>query len=124
MEMYIITTSENMELVKFMTAAAGTILHFGIALIIWRTIWCTVRQLNTPTMKVVGLGGCWVVWILELAVWLALNKDPLFNTASMRFGILAGIIIAAIICIMIAIEILIRAYMRKQQDEHHEEALM
>lgn len=60
MEMYIITSSENMELVKFMTAAAGTILHFGIALIIWRTIWCTVRQLNTPTMKVVGLGGCWV----------------------------------------------------------------
>ena len=115
METYIITSSENMELVKFMTAAAGTILHSGIALIIWRTIWCTVRQLNTPTMKVVGLGGCWLVWVLELAVWLALNEDPLFTENSILLGVLA------IICIMIAIEILIRAYMHERQDEHHEE---
>ena len=123
MQMYIITSSENMELVKFMTAAAGTILHSGIALIIWRTIWCTVRQLNTPTMKVVGLGGCWLVWVLELAVWLALNEDPLFTENSILLGMLAGMIIAAIICIMIAIDILLRAYMHKQ-DDHHEEVLM
>ena len=124
MQMYIITSSENMELVKFMTAAASTILHSGIALIIWRTIWCTVRQLNTPTMKVVGLGGCWLVWVLELAVWLALNEDPLFTENSILLGMLAGIAVAAIICVMIASNILLRAYMHKQQDEHHEEVLM
>lgn len=123
MEMYIITSSENMELVKFMTAAAGTILHFGIALIIWRTIWCTVRQLNTPTMKVVGLGGCWVVWILELAVWLALNEDPLFTENSILLGILVGIAVAAIICMMIAAHILLRAYMHKE-DKHRKEAFI
>lgn len=75
-------------------------------------------------MKVTGLTAYWVAWVLMIAAWLALNKDPLFNTASMRFGILAGMIIAGVICMMIAIDILLRAYMHKQQDEHHEEVLM
>ena len=114
-----LTSSENMELVYFMSAIGGTLLHFCL----WRIMWCTVRQLTSPVMKVTGLTLYWVAWVLMIAAWLALNKDPLFNTASMRFGILAGMIIAAIICIMIAIEILLRAYMHKQ-DDHHEEVLM
>ena len=60
--------------------------------------------------------------VIMLAVWLAL--DPLFANTSILLGVLAGMIIAAIICIMIAIDILLRAYMHKQQDEHHEEVLM
>ena len=62
-----------------------------------------------------------MVWVLELAVWLALNEDPLFTENSILLGMLAGIAVAAIICVMIASNILLRAYMHKQQDEHHEE---
>ena len=119
-----LTSSENMELVYFMSAIGGTLLHFCVALFLWRISWCTVRQLNSPVMKVTGLTAYWVAWVLMIAAWPALNKDPLFNTASMRFGILAGMIIAGVICMMIAIDILLRAYMHKQQDEHHEEVLM
>ena len=122
MQMYIITSSENMELVKFTAGVVGTLLYFCIVLALWRILWCTVSQLNSPVMKVTGLVSYWVVWVLMLAVWLAL--DPLFTDASILLGVLAGMIIAAIICIMIAIEILIRAYMHERQDEHHEEALM
>lgn len=121
METYL-TSSENMELVKFIAGITGTLLHFCVALFLWRILWCTVSQLNSPVMKVTGLVSYWVVWVLMLAIWLAL--DPLFTDASILLGVLAGMIIAAIICIMIAIEILIRAYMHKQQDEHHEEVLM
>ena len=120
METYL-TSSENMGLVYFASAIGGTLLHFCVALFLWRISWCTVRQLNSPVMKVTGLTAYWVAWVLMIAAWLALNKDPLFNTASMRFGILAGMIIAGVICMMIAIDILLRAYMHKQQDEHHEE---
>lgn len=122
METYL-TSSENMELVYFASATGGTLLHFCVALFLWRISWCTVRQLNSPVMKVTGLTAYWVAWVLMIAAWLALNKDPLFNTASMRFGILAGMIIAGVICIMIAMDILLRAYMHKQ-DDHHEEVLM
>ena len=120
METYL-TSSENMELVKFTAGVGGTLLYFCIVLALWRILWCTVSQLNSPVMKVTGLVSYWVVWVLMLAIWLAL--DPLFTDASILLGVLAGMIIAAIICIMIAIEILIRAYMHKQ-DDHHEEVLM
>ena len=123
METYL-TSSENMELVYFASATGGALLHFCVALFLWRISWCTVRQLNSPMMKVTGLMIYWVVWVIMLAVWLALNEDPLFASASMRFGILTGAIIGGIICMMIAIDILLRAYMHKQQDEHHEEVLM
>ena len=118
METYL-TSSENMGLIYFMSAIGGTLLHFCVALFLWRISWCTVRQLNSPVMKVTGLTAYWIVWVIMLAVWLAL--DPLFTDASILLGVLAGMIIAAIICIMIAIEILIRAYMHERQDEHHEE---
>ena len=120
METYI-TSSENMELAYLVAGASGTLLHFGGVLALWRILWCAVRQVKSPMMKVTGLFIYWVVWVFMLAVWLALEKDPLFHTASMRFGILAGMIIAGVICMMIAIDILLRAYMHKQQDEHHEE---
>ena len=124
METYIITSSENMELAYFIAGITGTLLHFGLVLVLWRIMWCALHQLTSPMMKITGLSIYWVAWVFMLAAWLALNKDPLFNTASMRFGILAGMIIAGVICMMIAIDILLRAYMHKQQDEHHEEALM
>lgn len=123
MEIYVVSNSENIELVKFTAGVVGTLLYFCIVLALWRILWCATYQLTTPVMKVTGLTAYWIVWVIMLAAWLALNKDPLFNTASMRFGILAGMIIAGVICIMIAIEILIRAYMHKQ-DDHHEEVLM
>lgn len=119
METYIITSSENMELVKFTAGVVGTLLYFCIVLALWRILWCATYQLTTPVMKVTGLTAYWIVWVIMLAVWLAL--DPLFTDASILLGVLAGMIIAAIICIMIAIEILIRAYMHERQDEHHEE---
>lgn len=119
-----LTSSENMELVYIIAGTSGTLLHFGVVLVLWRVMWCTVRQIKSPMMKITGLMIYWVVWVIMLAVWLALNKDPLFASASMRFGILTGAIIGGIICMMIAIDILLRAYMHKQQDEHHEEVLM
>ncbi len=121
METYL-TSSENMELVYIVAGASGTLLHFCVALFLWRISWRTVRQLNSPVMKIIGLGFCWVIWSLEIAVWLALNKDPLFASASMRFGIFTGVGIAAIICTMIVMDILLRAYMHERQDERHEEA--
>lgn len=122
MQMYL-TSSENMELVKFTAGVVGTLLYFCIVLALWRILWCATYQLTTPAvMKVTGLTAYWIVWVIMLAVWLAL--DPLFTDASILLGVLAGMIIAAIICIMIAIDILLCAYMRKRQDEHHEEVLM
>ena len=122
MEIYVFTSSENMELMKFTAGATGSLLYFGIVLVLWRILWCATYQLTTPVMKVAGLVSYWVVWVIMLAVWLAL--DPLFANTSILLGVLAGMIIAAIICMMIAIDILLRAYMHKQQDEHHEEVLM
>lgn len=121
METYI-TSSENMELAYLVAGASGTLLHFGLVLALWRILWCAVRQVKSPVMKVTGLFIYWVAWVLMLAVWLALNQDPLFASASMRFGIFTGAIVGGIICMMIAIDILLRAYMHKQQDERHEEA--
>ena len=122
MEIYVVSNSENIELVKFTAGVVGTLLYFGIVLVLWRILWCTATQLNSTVMKVTGLVSYWVVWVLMLAIWLAL--DPLFANTSILLGVLAGMIVAAIICIMIAIDILLRAYMHKQQDEHHEEVLM
>ena len=121
MQAYVITSSENMELAHLVTGVTGTLLHFGVMVALWRIMWCALHQIKSPMMKVTGLCIYWVVWVLMLAVWLALNQDPLFASASMRFGILTGAIIGGIICMMIAIDILLRAYMHKQQDEHHEE---
>lgn len=123
MQAYVITSSENMELLYLVAGASGAILHFGVVLILWRILWCAKYKLNGPAMKVAGLGFYWAIWVLMLAVWLALEKDPLFTSASMRFGILTGAIIGGIICMMMAIDILLRAYMHKQQDEHRKEAL-
>lgn len=123
METYL-TSSENMELVKFITGASGTLLHFCVVLVLWRVMWCALHQIKSPMMKITGLMIYWVVWVIMLAVWLALNEDPLFASANMRFGILTGAIIGGIICMMIAIDILLRAYMHKQQDENQKEAFM
>ena len=124
MQAYVVTSSENMELAYLVAGASGTLLHFGLVLALWRILWCAVRQVKSPVMKVTGLFIYWVGWVIVLAIWLALDKDPLLQTASMRFGILTGVTIGGIICMMIAIDILLRAYMHKQQDEHHEEVLM
>ena len=121
MQAYVITSSENMELAHLVTGVTGTLLHFGVMVALWRIMWCALHQIKSPMMKITGLMIYWVVWVIMLAVWLALNEDPLFASASMRFGILTGAIIGGIICMMIAIDILLRAYMHKQQDEHHEE---
>ena len=106
METYI-TSSENMELAYLVAGASGTLLHFGGVLALWRILWCALHQIKSPMMKITGLMIYWVVWVIMLAVWLALNEDPLFASASMRFGILTGAIIGGIICMMIAIDILL-----------------
>lgn len=121
MQAYVITSSENMELAHLVTGVTGTLLHFGVMVALWRIMWCALHQIKSPMMKITGLMIYWVVWVIMLAVWLALNEDPLFASASMRFGILTGAIIGGIICMMIAIDILLRAYMHERQDEHHEE---
>ena len=121
MQAYVVTSSENMELAYLVAGTSGALLHFGVVLALWRILWCVVRQVKSPVMKVTGLFIYWVAWVIMLAIWLALDKDPLLASASMRFGILTGVIVGGIICMMIAIDILLRAYMHERQDEHHEE---